>query len=702
MVSAGLLSAGIPAFSQEHDSLLHLLPGVEIKSSQTPYSPVGVTLDYLNIESDYLLKNQGNTLMGSLEKIPGIRALSTGTGISKPVIRGMSLNRVVINEYGIKQEGQQWGADHGLEIDPFNVNRMELVKGPASVRYGSDGIGGVINILPPAIPRKDTFHAGALLQYKSNNNQIGTSVHVAHNKNDYYTLARITYQDYGSYRVPATSFTYNGYRLPLYRERLKNTGGNELGISLMQGIRRKWGYSSLYFSIYRQKAGFFPGAFGIPRAYQLNDIGKDRHVDLPRQEVQHIKIISNTHGHIGNVILDADIGWQYNRREELSKPHAHGNGPAPEGERALGLHLQTFTANFQLQAFPRYAFSLITGLAMQHQENSRDGYEFLIPAFRQTQAGLFSSLKYEAGKTTWTGAVRADLAHQYAPRSYTTQYDEEGLPSGTVQRSPEIRKKYINGSAAAGFVTEWTKNWKIKFNAGTAYRIPTVTELTANGIHHGTFRHEMGDSTLSPEKGYMLDLSLSTRQKNIQASVSPFLNYFDQYIYLRPSGLFSTLPEAGQLYHYTAGKTVFTGFEASLNLFADKRWSSLTAMEYVWNKNITTGIPLPFTPPYSLLQEFTWAPVRFWKLAEELQFRLSGQYFASQTRTDINEPATNGYFLMDFSTDLTLPAGRHKLSCHFQIRNLLNTIYYNNMSRYRILELPEQGRNIQLILKYEL
>lgn len=683
-----------------HDSLFHILPGFEIKTTAQPHAIEAGSLDYLTIQKKDLIAYQGNTLMHTLERYPGISSIQTGTGIAKPVIRSMSFNRVIVNEYDIKQEGQQWGVDHGLEIDPFNVDKIEIIKGPVSVIYGSDGLGGVINILPPEIPHKDTIQGSVTMLYKSNNNLWGTSAHLLHNKNDIYTLARVTYQDYASYKVPATSFTYNSYILPIYNHRLKNTSGKDLGISFMQGIRRKWGHTHLYFSLYNQQAGFFPGAFGIPRVYQLNEDGSSRNISLPKQQIRHLKIISNTHFHIGKWMMDAALGWQHNRRQELSLPHAHGNGAAPQGDLSLQLDLQTFTMNLKAETFLTQKLKIVSGLSTQIQENKRAGYEFLIPDFSQWQAGMYHYISLDLAPWILTAGLRGDFSVQNAQAGYITLYDAQGLPIGREQRSPEIHRQYWNAAASVGARTNLLYNLELKINAGSAYRIPSLTELTSNGVHHGSFRHELGDSSLRAERGYMFDVGLFWKQKQWNVSITPFLSYYDRYIYLRPSGLFSPLPEAGQIYHYTHGNTIFTGGEASISVQPNKVWKLYTAAEYVWNKNISRNLPLPFTPPFSLLQEISWNPGLNHTKWQSLQLRISGHYFAAQNRTDVNEPPTEGYLLLHAGIDYTLPVGRKELQLHLLIRNLADVRYYNNMSRYRILNLPEQGRNMQCMIQY--
>jgi len=679
----------------------HYIEEISVVASRK-YIPILKTLDYIHISCEDLLKHHGNTLAGSLERIPGLSAIHTGVGISKPVIRGLSLNRIVVNEYGIKQEGQQWGLDHGLEIDQYNVHQLEVIKGPVSLLYGSDGIGGVINILPAPILPTNTFEGEGLINYKSNNDLYATSVALRNNKNDFFTDFRFTYQDFADYRVPAQHFLYNSYILPIDNQRLKNTAGRDINLSGLAGIKRSWGRSSIYISNVHQDAGFFVGAFGTPYAYLLTHDGNYRSIDLPKQQINHLKIISNTQLLNKRGFVEIDFGYQHNDRKELSRPHAHGLVVAPQGNLALQLQLETFTANVKTPLFSSDKWKVLFGFNFQTQKNKRSGYEFLIPDYNTWQGGINTYAEYNAS-TRWmfSAGIRLDGAIQKASATSIFIYDSIGNVSTTQQRSPHIDESYVNTSGSLGLRFTTSTYSDIKLDIGTAYRIPTVVELTSNGVHHGTFRHELGDSALHSERGYMLNTNYHYQHRNTIFSVSPFVNYFDNYIYLRPSSKFSPLPDAGQIYQYTQGKALFFGGELSFQQGITEWLNSNFGIEYVFNENINLSMPLPFTPPFSIREEIEFTPLTNKHYLRDLHLILTGHYYASQTRTDINEPPTDSYFLIHLTLGNAIELKDHRIECSIQIRNVANVHYLNNMSRYRILNLPEQGRSINATVRYK-
>ncbi|MDZ7608213.1 MAG: TonB-dependent receptor [Cyclobacteriaceae bacterium] len=656
----------------------------------------------VTVGEDFIKSQNTGTLMNSLQKLPGISAINTGVGIAKPVIRGMSFNRVLVMDKGIKQEGQQWGADHGLEIDQFDLEKIEIVKGPASLQYGSDAIGGALRILPPVTDVGNQLEGDLFTTYKSNNALVGISAGVRAVRNGNNVRARMSYQDFGDYGVPANSFTYNGFVLPIYNQRLKNTAGNEKDFSLSMGMQRTRMSSSISVSNFNQRSGLFPGATGIPREYQLEDDGDSRNIDLPTQKVNHLKVISNTTWLFGSNWLEADFGYQYNKRQELGNPHAHGYQPTPEGDLALGLDLQTLSANVRYNINLNEKISGIAGLQAQYQQNERSGYEFLLADFTTATAGVFLYQEYTPShQFSMNAGVRYDYGmrdiDEYSEPDYTTTDQQD-----SILRNPPIFRTFNDVSAALGFSYYPSIHFNAKFNLGTSFRMPTAAELSSNGVHHGTFRHEKGDPSLQSERGLQTDLNLTWQKKNLYFLITPFFAYFDKYIYLAPQSYFSDLPAGGQVYQYTQNDAVFTGLEAEYDWDFWNFFGFHTAAEYVWNLNLDTNLPLPFTPPFSWLAELEYTCIVNQGLIARYNISAEYQFFAAQNRVDRNEHATPGYNLVGLTTSTDIRLGKKNLRLSLSAINLLNTKYMNHLSRYRILNLPEQGRNIIVSLNVPL
>lgn len=655
------------------------------------------TLAKEELSETFMQRNMQGTLVNALEQLPGLSAINTGVGVAKPVIRGLSFQRIIVNHNGIKQEGQQWGADHGLEIDQYDVERLEILKGPVSLMYGSDGLGGVINVLPMRIPLENLWKANVQTVYKSNNNHLASSGQLVFRKNQFFGAARFTTQDFGDYVVPADSFVYNTYILPIYNQHLKNTAGQERNVNAQFGlIQDKWKLR-LFVSRYQLEAGIFSGAIGIPRAYQLFEDQSYRDRNIPKQKVVHSKSSLQLDYTGSNYHWQTIIGYQHNLRQEFSYPHAHNRVAADSSNIALELNLSTATMNTKFSRTPSADYQETYGLSFQYQQNRRSGFEFLLPHFSTIRSGIYYLGEYQWKKNMRTSAgIRLDYGGNYTQlHNQLIDIDDDGKYIYEL-RANATNVNFYNYAASIGL--DWTlpsDGTNVKVNIGKSFRIPSPAETVSNGVHHGTFRHELGTPDLQSEHGYQLDISGAWRLPKNRLEVSTYFNYFDKFIYLRPTAKFSPLPDAGQLYQYTQNDAIYAGLEGSWQWDVFSFLQFRQNAEYVWNYNLDSRTPLPFTPPASIRTELEYHVSRLQKL-ENIYFNINSHYFFAQHRVDKNEPATPDYHLL--STGAGLSVGRIQLN--LEVQNLLNIKYLNHLSRYRILNIPEQGRNFILGIKF--
>ncbi len=655
------------------------------------------------LDAGFLRNNRKNTFVNSLEDLPGINAINTGVGIAKPVIRGLSFNRIIVNDNGIKQEGQQWGADHGLEIDMFEPGRVEVIKGPVSLLYGSEGLGGVINIFPRALPSDSTLQGSFQSVYKTNNHLAAFSAMAEKAAGNKVFRVRVSSQDFGDYRVTTDRFRYNSYELPIYRNRLKNTAGNERNVLVMTGVKKNWGYSTVTLSNFHQKAGMFAGAIGIPRAYQLTPDGSTRNIELPYQQINHFKAVSNTSLLLGKNWAELDIGYQHNNRNERSNPHAHGKNPG--GTLAHGLQLQTLSLNARYFQHPGTQHSRISGIQVEMQKNRQNGFEYLLPDFQRLAAGVFA---YEevSWANRWTGSagIRADYGLLRIAESQEALYGSETEIARYFVRNPEIQRNFFNVSGGMGLSYYPSQAFNAKLNFGSSFRMPAPSELAMNGVHHGTFRHELGNAGLSSERGYQLDLNFSVQKKYLSVVVSPFAAYYDQYIYLAPTSRFSSsldpdaFPEGGQIFQYSQHNAVYAGGEIAVDYHPVQALHIKSAFECVFNQNLDTGLPLPFTPPPAVFGEISYEMPFGNSFFRKPRAGVNLKVVAAQNRTDRNERATGGYSLLGASLGTTVGGPKWEADLFITAHNLGNTAYMNHLSRYRLLNLPEQGRNFSINL----
>ncbi|MBW6480467.1 MAG: TonB-dependent receptor, partial [Bacteroidales bacterium] len=455
-----------------HASVLLLLEAthieleeVIIRESATGMVQPEQSLSVTVANRDFLTESSSMTLMQTLQRLPGINSMDIGMGVSKPVIRGLGFNRLVVAQNNIKQQGQQWGADHGLEIDFYNVERVEILKGPASLVYGSDAIGGALNIRPPVVPQENTTSFEVTTNFHSNNDLLGTSAMTAINKEGRFLRLRLSYQDYADYRVPADEFVYNTWVMPIPNQRLKNTSGNDFGASFMAGLRKSWGVTTLSVSNFNQQIGFFPASHGIPNPGSLLNPGNPRNTEFPLQKVNHFKVTSNTNILRGSDRIELDVGFQQNHRQELNPPHVHGAGPLPEGFVELELILNTISSNLKYHNRVSESQSFIYGLSANYQDNRRGGYNFLLPDYKYAEAGFFaiSQTKFNS-QLFFNGGIRADAARVDITGFMEPVWQDSETISGYRERTPDLQRNFFNIAFSGGLSWMPAREFNMKVN----------------------------------------------------------------------------------------------------------------------------------------------------------------------------------------------------------------------------------------------
>ena len=700
------LTVVLPAHAQKSDSIKSLLlPDVVVTESyqqrQAKKSALAVDL----VDQDFLRKHFTGNFMQAMENIPGVQAMDIGSGFSKPMIRGMGFNRIAVLENGIKQEGQQWGADHGLELDAFNIGTVNVLKGPSSLLYGSDAMGGVIDITSPPVPSVDMLFGDVTLLGKSVNGTLGGSFMLGIKKSFWYAQVRYSEQHFGDYRIPTDTIVYLTQKMPVYGRKLKNTAGIERNIGFFAQYQRQRYKTNYSVSNVYQKTGFFPGAHGIPDVSRVEDDGDSRNMELPYSKVNHLKVTTLQQYAWEKLVLSGDFGFQNNHREEWSVFHTHyGSQPVPEKDldKELAFNLNTLSASVKVRFIGSSSWEHALGWDGQHQRNDISGYSFLLPEYYRSTTGLLWLTTYKPNNViSVSGGMRYDYGYIHISShedAYLADYlRKQGYDEEQVEHykwnSHAVKKKFGDYSFSLGLVWTPSERHMVKANVGRSFRLPGANELAANGVHHGTFRHEQGDTNLKSEQGWQMDASYNLRYNGFSISVSPFVSWFSNYIFLRPTGEWSVLPHAGQIYRYTGAEALFAGTEATIDIHFLRSFNYRISGEYVYTYNCDEHIPLSFSPPFSMRNTLTWQRKQVMLYAE-------WQSIARQNRVDRNEDRTPGANLFHLGGSLNIPIrGNQAIEITLTARNIFNTRYYNHLSFYRKVEIPEPGRNFQLLIK---
>lgn len=671
------------------------------------------SLNVETVNNSFIQRNLGGSLMQSLQKLPGVKTISIGSGGSKPLIRGLSFNQVIVVENGLKHEGQQWGADHGLEIDQYAVNRVEIIKGPSSFIYGSDAVGGAVNIKPLPLPSKNTFGGSVDLTGKSNNALFGSSFNLYGRNENWFFDTRVTTMDYGDYRVPTDTVYVYSYAVPLYKNHLRNTAGRELDFHLSTGYSGENLKSVFYFSNVHTKSGFFANAHGLePRNVdtELHD-KSNRDILMPYQQVNHFKVSNTTSFQFKNHAFETQLGFQKNFRREWSHYVNHGYMPpiypqdmyAPQDlERQYDKDVWSFSAKDEF-ALQRHKITVGTNIVVQ--ENAINGWSFLIPAFSQINAGLFVYDKIELNEKWFLhGAVRYD----YGKIEMKSYYDWFQSPVSEnnqtqleyLQRSQDLTKTFDSFTWSAG-INYNPGNLSLKANLGSSFRMPIAKELASNGVNYHYFRFEKGNPNLDAERSYQLDLGMEWNQQNWSFQLTPFVNYFPNFIYLNPTSAHDIYYGAGnQVFEYEQSKVFRYGAELQTRYYFIKFLSAEIAAEYLYSEQKSgskKGYTLPFSPPPSVLFGLNYEPqTGFLKNSYfSVDYRLTGK----QNNIVPPEKKTAESHVFNVALGTKIKTGKEVISINVQIQNLFNTKYLNHTSFYRLIELPEAGRNIIVSMK---
>ncbi len=450
--------------------------------------------------------------------------------------------------------------------------------------------------------------------------------------------------------------------------------------------------------------GFFPGAHGVPDATRLEDDGNSRNIDLPYSRVNHLKVTTHQQYLWEKLLLSADWGYQRNDREEWSLFHTHygtQRPPEKDPDKELAFELNTYSTAVKARLLGSSTWEHIAGWEGQYQVNNISGYSFLLPRYKRLTTGVLWLTTYRPhNRFAVSGGIRYDYGQlRISPYKdvYLNAYlHEQGYTSQQIEdyqwRSYAVNRTFGDYSCSLGVVWNPTPTQLIKVNVGRSFRLPGANELAANGVHHGTFRHEQGDASLQSEQGWQMDVSYQLDYERVRLSVSPFASWFSNYLFLKPTGEWSILPHAGQIYRYTGAEAVFAGAEATVSVDVLRSLNYQFAGEYVYTYNVDEHIPLSFSPPASMRHTLTWKRKAYQLYAEF-------QTIAAQNRVARNEERTPGANLLHLGGMLNLSIGKANVELSLAVRNLFDVRYYNHLSFYRKIEVPEPGRNFQLFIK---
>lgn len=608
----------------------------------------------------------GATPFDALDALAGVRLLETGPGIAKPVVRGLTSQRVLVVNDGVRQEGQGWGDEHGPEIGAADVDRIEVVRGPLSLLYGSDALGGVVQTAPtPLLSREaGTWGAASVAGATAARQGEGTAV-LGVRSGDLGAEVRAGALDAGALRTP------DGL--------IPNTALETRTLSGRVGARVGRGTVEAGAGTFRQQVGLFEAEDAAALPATVPDRAA---IDRPRQTVGHDRATLRLDQRLGPDRLEVVGAVQQNRRREFEDEEGLG-----EDEPALFLRLTTATADARLHHRPVGRVFGTVGVSGLWQRNETLAEEALIPGGTTVNGAVYVAEQLVAGPVTVDAGARLDIRQLDVEAN-----DDLGVEAQT--------RSYTAATGALGASWQLGDGLSVAANLGRAFRAPILQELFGNGVHEGTLRFERGAATLAPETSVALDGVVRYLSPHVYAEAGAFVNAVDAYITPRATG--EVDPESGfQIYDFVQTDARLAGVEARVDVHPHALHGLGFHVAGDWTRGTerASGDPLPFVPPARLDLAVEYQVERLGAF-RDLEARVGPMLVAAQTRPELaDEVPTDGYAVWSASASASLAVGGAVLTPTLAVENLGDARYIDPLSRYRPFGVPASGRSVRLALR---
>ncbi|NOQ71519.1 MAG: TonB-dependent receptor [Crocinitomix sp.] len=598
------------------------------------------------------------TLAEAISSIPGVEQTTTGAGIGKPVIRGLSGNRIVTYSQGIRIENQQWGDEHGLGVGEVGIESVEVIKGPASLLYGSDALGGVLYFNDERYASQNTIEGFAQTQFLSNTlgskNSLGFKIH----------KGKLKFNLFGAYSSQAD------YQTPSF-DRVYNTRFDEKNAKAALGFNTSSWISNIRYSYLQNNYGI------IEDSSYTNDA--DRNFIIPFQTIDNHNVSFENIIFAKKSKLNLTLGYTNNYRKEFEEDAT---------EQALGLYLNTFTYNFKWHS-PTFKkrFDFIVGSQGMAQQNKNNGEEVLIPDAATNDYGAFFIGNGNFDKLQFQAGMRADYREIDTKEMLT---DEGSFPA--LNRS-------FKGLTYSGGAVYKLKKIKFRANVSNGFRAPNTTELLSNGVHHGTNRYIKGASNLINEKATQTDFSVDYQNDHLAFSINAFYNNIQDYIFLSPT---NDVLDGSPVFEYLQTDAYLYGGEVGFHYHPHKiHWLHLESNLSTVIAEDKAGNSLPLIPQTKISSTARANFTGDGKLQLKNIF-VQHIYKFQQDRIGLFETATNDYHLINAGLSLEVASKNNPIEISAGVKNALNTSYIDHLSRFKPMGIQNQGINFYIGVKVKL
>ena len=609
------------------------------------------------------------SLSDKLTAIPGVDNLSTGTGIGKPVIRGLSGNRIAVFSQGVRIENQQWGDEHGLGLDENGYEQVEIIKGPASLLYGSDALGGVIYFADERYAADNSLEAAVNSGFYSNTFGLRNTGALKVSKNRLHINTFGGYTTHKDYLDGRNEFVPNSrFNSGDFKTTLGYTGGKFV--------------SAIKYNFLRENYGLTEHEHDEESEENEHAYSNGRTPDAPYQRLTtHLAGWENTLFFDNESKLKFDVGYIFNNRKEFEHVHEEEGAHAHEHDDlpALHMHLNTLSGLLKWHS-PRWNnWTLIAGSQGMYQTNVNHGEEILIPDVSTFDMGVFVMTGfYYSEKSCWQAGIR---------------FDNRLIRTPTSDNSVPFEKNYSAFNFSTGIYQPLTGTLSLRTNLSSGFRTPNMYELLSDGVHHGTERYEIGNATLQTENSYQIDASIDYHTKHLELFVGPYVNYIKNFIYLQPS---ADRIDERPVFRYAQTDAFLFGGEFGTH-FHPHPWDWLH-IECAYSSTFgqdTQRAYLPLMPSQKIKTNISLI-FSGKELLPKYSFFIRNIHSFAQNRTAEYETTTPAYNLFAAGANLEFQFGKQKLLFNLTTNNLLNKTYFDHLSRYKTQHVYSAGRNVIL------
>ncbi|MCD4698237.1 MAG: TonB-dependent receptor [Bacteroidales bacterium] len=604
-------------------------------------------------------------IFGAISEIAGVDMITKGNGIAKPVIRGLSNSNVVVLNNGVKLENYQFSENHPFTIDEFGVERVEVIKGPASLLYGSDALGGLINIIPEKPASSGKIIGDFNAQYFSNTKGISTNMAVKGTGKSFFWGIRGGIKSHMDYTDGKGNTVFN-------------SRFGEQSIKLNSGINKKHGSFQLFYNYNAMKPGMTtPGALAL--------VDKNERVTrFWYQDLVNHMLSSKNKIFVGKYKIGANLAWQYNHR----KFHSDRKNEVDMGLNVLSYDIKTWLPSSENTEY-------ILGVQGGFKNNRNyDGHVRVLPDFTQNDLALLGWLKHtHKNNVSMQAGLRWEYRALFVPEQEKANHSHD---EGNGTEAPEILepldRDYQNISFSLGGTWQMSREFLWRFNVASAYRTPNVAELTQDGVHAS--RYEKGNRNLKSQRGYEADLSMHFHSEILEFDVAGFYNHINQYIYLAPTNDYE---DDLRIYQYTQGNANLYGLETFISIYLLPWLHVNTTYSYLRGEQ-QNGRYLPFIPQDKIKAEMKLERKQLGKLINPW-FRVSAAWAFAQKHPAQFETETDAYTLLNAGLGFQLKVQNQFVELSITASNLLNEVYYDHLSTLKEMGLYNMGRNITFSIK---